>query len=102
MMEFTTPPSYGSSVVTVGGIARDNEIICAGAANTVSHTEIKGDPEKNWPEPGAIKASWSGSTKGGKRVSAELSGDLGQRLDRIDVMAEVPEIVKSIIGSISG
>ena len=41
MMEFTTPPSYGSTVVNVGGIAKDGEIVWAGAspATKVQHTE---------------------------------------------------------------
>lgn len=102
MMEYTTPPSYGSTVVNVGGIAQDGEIICAGSSNTAKHTEIKGDPENDWPEPGAARYSWTGETKDGKTVSAELEGSLGKRLDRIDVMAKVPSFVKTIVGGVVG
>jgi len=58
MMQFTTPPSYGSTVVNVGGIVTDEEIIIAGAANTCTHTTTKGDDENDWPEPATVKFEW--------------------------------------------
>ena len=101
-MEYTTPPSYGSTIVNVGGLASDGEIICAGSSNSISHTEIKDDPENDWPEPAAVKFLWSGQTKTGQPVTAELSGGLGRRLDKVDVMAEVPRFVKNIVGNVAG
>ena len=102
MMEYMTPPSYGSTIVNVGGIVQDGEIICAGSANSAQHTEIENDPENQWPEPKAVRFLWSGKTKDGKPVSAEVAGSLGKRLDKVDVMAEVPGFVKTIVGSVSG
>jgi hypothetical protein len=101
-MEYTTPPSYGSTVVNVGGIAQDGEIICAGAANIATHTELKRDPEVDWPEPRGVRFEWTGKTKDGKEVKAEVAGPVGLRLDRVDVMAEVPKFVKSIVGGVVG
>ena len=101
-MEYTTPPSYGSTVVNVGGITKDGEIICAGSSNSAMHTEVKGDPENDWPEPSAVKFNWTGKTKDGKDVTAEVSGSLGERLDRVDIMAEVPGFVKNIIAAAAG
>lgn len=102
MMEFTTPPSYGSTVVNVGGIIKDDEIIAAGSSNSAVHTEIKGDPENDWPEPSAVKLTWGGNTKDDKAVEAVLEGSLGTRIDRIDVMAEVPGFVKTIVANAAG
>lgn len=102
MMEFTTPPSYGSTVVNVGGIIKDDEIIAAGSSNSALHTEIKGDPENDWPEPSAVKLTWGGITKDDKAVEAVLEGSLGTRIDRIDVMAEVPGFVKTIVANAAG
>ena len=99
MMEFTTPPSYGSTVVNVGGIALDGEILMAGANHKYEHTETKDDPD--WPEPGAVKLLWQGKTKDGKPVQAELSGAL-KRIDKLDVMAEVPGFIKTIVGGVVG
>lgn len=102
MMEYTTPPSYGSTVVNVGGVAKDGEVIYAGAPNSITHTEATQDSENDWPEPTALKITWSGKTAGGKPFEAIIEGSLGQRMDRIDVMAEVPGLIKSLVGSVAG
>jgi hypothetical protein len=102
MMEFTTPPSYGSTVVNVGGLIKNSEIVIAGSLNSVVHSKIKGDPENDWPEPEEVKFEWTGKTKDGKDVTAVLEGPLDERLDRIDVMAEVPGFVKTIVAAAAG
>jgi len=102
LMQFTTPPSYGSTVVNVGGIVKDGEIIMAGCDCEVTHTATKGDVENEWPEPTTIKYTWSGKTKDGKPVEAVVEGALEDRLDRIDVMAEVPGFVKQIVAGAVG
>lgn len=102
MMEFTTPPSYGSTIVNVGGIVKDGEIISAGSSNTVTHTKVNSDPDNDWPTPEEVKLEWSGKTKDGKAVSAILEVPLGERMDRIDIMAEVPGFVKSIVSAAAG
>ena len=101
-MEYTTPPAYGSTVVNVGGIVQDGEILCAGSQNSAQHTEMKDDPENEWPEPSAVKFLWNGKTRDGKAVKAELNGNLGKRLDKVDVMAKVPGFIKAIVGGVAG
>ena len=102
MMEFTTPPSYGSTVVNVGGIARDGELITAGSSNSVTHTSVKHDEQNEWPEPSAVKFVWNGVTKDGRPVEAIMEGSLEERLDKVDVMAEVPGFVKKIVAGAAG
>lgn len=102
MMEYTTPPSYDSTVVNVGAILKDDEIIYAGITNSVTHTEAAQDAESDWPEPTSIKWAWDGHTSDMKEVHAEVDGPLGKRLDRVDVMAEVPGFIKTIAGSVAG
>ncbi|KAL2015493.1 hypothetical protein VTK56DRAFT_5365 [Thermocarpiscus australiensis] len=102
LMQYTTPPSYGSTVVNAGGIAKDGEIIMAGCNNEVTHLQTKSDSENDWPEPTTIRFSWTGTTKEGKPVEAVVEGDLEEKLDRIDVMAEVPGFVKSIVAAAAG
>jgi len=97
MMEYTTPPSYGSTVVNVGGIVTDSEILCAGSSNTSEHTQIEPDPENGWPDPKAAKFTWSGND-----THATLEGSYGSRLDRVDIMAEVPGFVKQIVAGAAG
>lgn len=103
MMEYTTPPSYGSTIVNVGGIATDGEILCAGSrGNSVEHTKVKSDRENEWPEPIAVNYVWGGVTKDKKPVSATLAGSLGKRLDKVDVMAKIPGFIKTIVGGVVG
>ncbi|KAL8841389.1 MAG: hypothetical protein Q9176_003269 [Flavoplaca citrina] len=102
MMEYTTPPSYGSMVVNVGGVVKDGEIIYAGATNTAEQMEVEEDPETQWLAPRALKLTWKGKTQGGDDVNAELAGSLGERLDKVDIMAKVPGFVKTLVGGVVG
>lgn len=103
MMEYTTPASYGSTIVNVGGIATDGEIICAGSrGNSVEHTKVTSDRDNEWPEPEAVSYVWGGVNKDKKPVSATLAGSLGKRLDRVDVMEKIPGFIKTIVGGVVG
>jgi hypothetical protein len=102
VMDFTTPPSYGSTKVTVGLVAKDDEIVVANCSSVVSHKTVKEDPETSWPEPTAVQFTWAGKTKDGKSVEGTMEGDFGTRTDRVDVMAEVPGFVKSIVKGAAG
>ncbi|KAF2659196.1 oxidative stress survival, Svf1-like protein [Lophiostoma macrostomum CBS 122681] len=103
LMEFTTPQSYGSTVVRVGGIATEGKLLYAGTKGLdVKHTESKQDSETDWPEPTAASYHWEGKTEDGKELSATLAGTIGPHSDRVDVMAEVPGFVKAIVASAAG
>jgi hypothetical protein len=102
-MEFTTPQSYGSTVVRVGGIATEGKLLFAGTKGLeVKHTESKHDAETDWPEPTAASYHWEGKTEDGKDLSATLAGTIGPHSDRVDVMAEVPGFVKAIVATAAG
>ncbi|KAI0106273.1 survival factor 1 [Nemania sp. FL0031] len=101
LMEFTTPPSYGTTVVDVGGIVKDGEIITAGATCHATHTKTKQDTVNGWPEPTEAKYTWTGTTKDGKPVEATIEGPT-VRQDCVDVMAEVPGFVKTIVANAAG
>ncbi|KAK2595318.1 putative cell survival pathways protein [Conoideocrella luteorostrata] len=102
MMEFTTPASYGTTLVNVGGIVKDGKIITAGPGHEAVHTDIKKDAENEWPEPSSVKFEWKGTERDAKPVSGVVEGALGQRTDRVDVMAEVPGFVKTIVAAAAG
>ena len=100
-MEFTTPPSYGDTIVNVACIVSEDELIGGGTKSTAEHLESKLDPIPNWPEPTHLKYTWNLNGKDGKPVTAtiEYSGD---RRDRVDIMGEIPQVVKKIIGGVAG
>merc|ERR1711862_907769 len=66
------------------------------------HVEIQQDPEARWPEPTTTSYWWKGTSPDGKPVEGHLMGPLGNRRDRIDVMAEVPGFIKKIAESAAG
>lgn len=101
-MEFKTPPSYGSTTVCVSGIATDGKLLIAGVNGEAEHTETKQDSDNGWLEPTSARYHWEGKTGDGKEVTAELVGSLGAKFDRVDVMAEVPGFIKTIVASAAG
>lgn len=101
-MEFTTPPSYGSTVVTVGAVAVDGAILFAGGQPAVKHTETSPDSDNSWPEPKAISWEFNGTTSDGTAAEAKVEGSMGKRMDRVDVMGEMPKFVKGIVAGASG
>lgn len=105
MMEFTTPESYGSTKVNVGGLAIDGKIISATVNNTAEHVETKIDLDTDWPEPTKLRFVWDGveaDTESPKAVHAVLERDLARRLERVDVLAEIPPWLKKIAHGVSG
>ncbi len=107
MMEFTTPESYGSVIVNVGGIARDSDILAATVRNKAEHVKTAVDPETGWPEPKHVRFEWNGtqaqSGDGPARiVKAVIERNLPRRLERVDVLAEIPHWLKKIAHGVSG
>ncbi|KAK5998611.1 Survival factor 1 [Cladobotryum mycophilum] len=102
MMEFTTPPSYGCTSVNIGAIVKDGELIAVGCNNEVTHKATKKDTDNDWPEPSHIEYKWQSPGKENKPVEGVIDTDLGPRVDRVDVMAEVPGFVKKIVSSAAG
>ena len=103
-MEFTTPPSYANTTVTVGGFIKDGEDQTLGgtATNTVTHVKHKEDPNTNWPEPTAVKYTWEGKTADGKDIKASLDKEFPERMDCVDVMSEVPAFIKKVVAGAAG
>lgn len=106
MMEFTTPDSYNGTKVNIGGIALDDNILSATIDNIAEHVETKKDPDTDWLEPTRLKYEWHGVTADQsaprRKVNAILRQDLHRRLERVDVLAEIPPWLKKIAHGVSG
>ncbi|KAK5200257.1 putative cell survival pathways protein [Exophiala xenobiotica] len=100
LMEYTTPQSYGKTVVSVGGIAKDDEIVTAGLCEA-KHVTSKPETENDWPEPQTVSFEWK-DQHDGKTVVGEINGDLPPKSDRIEVLAHLPGFVKSFIQGATG
>jgi Svf1-like C-terminal lipocalin-like domain/Svf1-like N-terminal lipocalin domain len=103
MMEFTTPPSYGSQVVNIGGIVtEDGAIVAAMIENAAIHITTSKDEETGWDVPTSLELSWLGQTKDGVEVAATTESNLENMVERVDVLAEIPAVVKAFIAGIAG
>jgi Svf1-like C-terminal lipocalin-like domain len=101
LMDYTTPASYAETVVVVGGIAVDGQVISAGCNHKATHTATVEDTESQWAQPTAVKYEWEGKTKEGKPVQASIDTTI-DLVDRVDVLAHVPGFIKTIAGQAAG
>jgi len=99
MWEFTTPPSYGSTSISVGCVATDDKIIVAGATCKPTHTASRTDSEVGWPEPTSMSFEWQQKDS---KAGAHVDANWKSRTDRIDVLQEVPGFVKAIMSQAGG
>jgi len=104
MMEFITPPSYGSTTVNIGGIVRNSEIVACTVNNVVKHVETVHDNETGWNEPKTIDLSWRGvdAHSGTIDVEAHMNVNLKTKIARLDILAEIPPVLKNIVHGLSG
>ncbi|BFZ59593.1 Putative cell survival pathways protein [Saitoella coloradoensis] len=98
MMEFTTPPSYGSVTVNVGGVAKDGQLVLGTVKNTATHVEKKLDEETGWEEPMRIEFTWLEDGKSKASIDAKLE----TRIERVDVLAEIPALLKKLVQGVAG
>ncbi|EAZ63745.1 protein involved in the diauxic switch [Scheffersomyces stipitis CBS 6054] len=106
-MEFTTPISYANTKVNVGIISKDGEIVLATINNVVLHQDPKEDPGVGWHVPTAItfkyiKDKKEEVAKDDDVVVGSVSGPLTTLVERVDVMAEIPQLVKNIVSGVVG
>jgi hypothetical protein len=127
MMELTTTSSYGNRVVNIGSVVVDDSLVAVIADGEAEHldTEPK-DVDTDYPAPGKIAYRWKNgksllqSAVGGEpgNVSAEIMLDLqpttgskttptGSRnfrglIEKVDVLAQIPYLVKKVISYVAG
>lgn len=103
MMEFTTPPSYGSQVCNIGAIVKeDGSLVAVMVENAAIHKTTKLDEETGWEAPTSLELSWLGQTKEGVEVTAITESNLEHLVERVDVLAEIPAVIKAFIAGIAG
>lgn len=106
VMEFTTPPSYGSCTVSIGGVTNNNKLLFTSADVKVHQLEPEVDEEVGWPVPTKIEFDLSGPEISAEKsdelvCSAQLTGETGKLVQRVDVMAEIPNFVKKVVAGLA-
>lgn len=99
-MEFTTPRSYATTKVNIAILAKDDKVVLTSIDNEVTHEDAETD-EVGWSVPKGITFNFSKDGPDSETV-AVVSGKLNQLVERVDVMAEIPQFVKNIVSGVSG
>lgn len=101
-MEFTTPKSYANTKVNVGMIASNDKILHATVNNVVNHKDQAVD-EVGWNVPKSIEFNFVDKDESNEeKVIATVNGELEDLIERVDVMAEIPQFVKNIVSGVAG
>ncbi|KAG0676987.1 putative cell survival pathways protein [Pichia californica] len=100
LMEFTTPPSYNRTKVSVA-IVVDNtgKIILGTMNNETKHLETNVDETSGWDVPTKISYTLKDEKS---NLEVDVVGDLKNLCERVDVMAEIPQFVKNIVSGVAG
>ncbi|RCK60435.1 Survival factor 1 [Candida viswanathii] len=99
-MEFTTPMSYGTTKVNIGIVVKDDKVVIGTIDNQVTHLDSEVD-EVGWPVPKKLVFEYI-ETEKDEAASAKVTGDLKNLIERVDVMAEIPQFVKNIVSGVAG
>lgn len=97
-MEFTTPRSYANTKVNISIVTSNDKILLTSVNNEVIHEDPEVD-EVGWPVPKSITFNHDSSDKS---FHADVKGKLENLVERVDVMAEIPQFVKNIVSGVAG
>lgn len=104
IMEFTTPPSYNTTKVSVCmTVDKDGKVILATMNNKTEHLDCEKDETSGWEVPKRIQYTMTDDdAEEEERVQVQVRGDLKCLCERVDVMAEIPQFVKNIVSGVAG
>lgn len=98
-MEFTTPKSYATTKVNIAILTSKDKIIATSIDNDVVHENAEVD-DVGWNVPKAITFNFTDGAD--STVIAQVKGKLDKLVERVDVMAEIPQFVKNIVSGVAG
>ncbi|KAI5956087.1 SVF1 [Candida margitis] len=98
-MEFTTPKSYANTKVNIGLVTDNEKVLFATIDNQVVHLDSEID-SVGWPVPKSIEFDYIDPLSGNS--VAKVTGPLKSLIERVDVMAEIPQFVKNIVSGVAG
>ncbi|KAG9284077.1 hypothetical protein G9A89_022851 [Geosiphon pyriformis] len=100
MLEFETTPHYGSKKVNQGSLIINDKLIGVSVKNVVEFLETEPDLQTGYHIPKEIHYTWDGITLDTKEeFKASLKIRPQVLMDKIDVLKEVPYVLKKIVQS---
>ncbi|CAO3686821.1 unnamed protein product [Rhizopus stolonifer] len=101
MMQFKTTKQYGSASINQGSLVLNDKLVCVCVDNHLELLDLERDQETEYDVPKRIKLTWKGKTikeQGEvKDVNITMLGETKNLLDKIDVLAEIPFVVRKIV-----
>lgn len=109
LMEFITPKSYGTTKMSVGIVCDSSNVLAVTVDNDAQHVDPQID-SVGWPVPKEIAISFKGvpatatdeTVESAEPFLAVVKGKLDNLVERVDVMAEIPNFVKNIVSGVAG
>ncbi|KAF6012203.1 hypothetical protein HII13_001776 [Brettanomyces bruxellensis] len=103
IMEYTTPPSYNTTTVSTAMVVdKDGKPVLCTLNNKTEHLDTYKDEDCGWMVPRKMKYTMEGVNSEGKKTTAVVTADLQIMSERVDVMSEIPQLVKNIVSGIAG
>ncbi|CAI2170079.1 768_t:CDS:2 [Funneliformis geosporum] len=98
MCEFKTTPHYGSKKSNQGGLVINNKLVGVSVDNVAEFLETNLDPKTKYHIPSKIRYTWKGKTlEENEDFSASIEIKIGTPIDIIDVLNEIPYVLKKIV-----
>ncbi|CAG8495944.1 7933_t:CDS:2 [Funneliformis caledonium] len=98
LCEFETTPHYRSKKSNQGGLIVNNKLVGVTDDNVTNFLETYLDPKTGYHVPSKIRYTWKGKTlEKSEDFSAYIEIKLDTPMDRIDVLNEIPYVLKKIV-----
>lgn len=97
MTSFLTPEEFGRQRSIVGSFSRDGKTVAVILDGSVEAVDPVLDPETDYAYPRELVYRWKGSTVDGRPFSAEARFAPDRIIDKFDVLAHLPWILRVII-----
>lgn len=103
MMQFQTTKQYGSVNINQGSLVLNNKLICVSVDNHVELMDLEKDTETEYDIPKRVKLTWKGKTikeqesDETKDVTIVMVVEIKNLIDKIDVLAEIPFVIRKIV-----
>lgn len=101
LIGFRTPAKYGNTEYSQGSITLDGKLVSVLIENTSQHVTTEKDPQNGYNIPTEVAYTWSGKTLADNQpISATAKVVLGKAESCIDILAELPWLIRKAIQAI--
>jgi hypothetical protein len=99
MIHYLTPARFGSVDVIQGSLVLDGKLLAVTVDNDIKEISTRVDADTGYHTPTHLQVSWRGQTLEEQPRSVDISMELRPNIlcDRIDVLGELPWMIRKLI-----